>query len=145
MRGQLASGRRREIYHFRDEQGLEVDFVVPGRRGTVALVEGKAGRPVTPAMAAPLTRLGEACKASAGRKSPTPRGAAHRLQIVGGAVHRASPHGPFRNHTASIAGPTVSIRTQLRAILELPDGPGPARRKDDVVEARWGDGVLSQR
>jgi predicted AAA+ superfamily ATPase len=67
VKGQLAAGRRREIYHFRDEQGLEVDFVVPGRRGTVTLVECKAGRTVTPAMAAPLTRLGEAWQASTGR------------------------------------------------------------------------------
>jgi hypothetical protein len=68
VKEQLATGRRREIYHFREEQGLEVDFVVPGRRGTVTLVECEAGRTVTPTMAAPLTRLGEAWKASTGRR-----------------------------------------------------------------------------
>ena len=35
----MNDGRRRELYHFRDEQGLEVDFVAPGRSGAVALVE----------------------------------------------------------------------------------------------------------
>lgn len=45
--------------HF-DEQGLEVDFLVPGRDGAVTLVECKAGRTVTPAMAAPMQRLAAA-------------------------------------------------------------------------------------
>jgi len=57
VKRQIHAGGRREIYHFRDEQGLEVDFVVPGRGGSVRLVECKAGRTVTPAMAAPLQRL----------------------------------------------------------------------------------------
>jgi uncharacterized protein len=51
---------RRELYHFRDEQGLEVDFVVPGRGGSLALVECKAVRTVMPAMAAPMRRLCDA-------------------------------------------------------------------------------------
>ena len=57
---QANAGRRRELYHFRDEQGLEVDFVVPGRAGTLALLECKAGRTVTPSMAGPMRRLAEA-------------------------------------------------------------------------------------
>ena len=60
VKRQIHAGGRREIYHFRDEQGLEVDFVVPGRGGKVSLVECKAGRTVMPAMAAPLRRLAEA-------------------------------------------------------------------------------------
>jgi predicted AAA+ superfamily ATPase len=59
-KGQVNAGRRRELYYFRDEQGLEVDFLMPRRGGAVALVECKAGRTVTPAMAAPMQRLGEA-------------------------------------------------------------------------------------
>jgi hypothetical protein len=39
-----------------------VDFLVPQRAGEVALVECKAGRTVTPAMAAPMQRLAEALK-----------------------------------------------------------------------------------
>lgn len=62
VKAQVNSGRRRELYYFRDEQGLEVDFLVPGRSGLVSLVECKAGRTVTPAMAAPMQRLAEALK-----------------------------------------------------------------------------------
>lgn len=62
---QMNAGERRQIYHFRDEQGLEVDFVVPGRAGAVQLIECKARGTVTPAMATPLLRL---AKAFAGRK-----------------------------------------------------------------------------
>jgi hypothetical protein len=61
-KSQVNAGRRRELYYFRDEQGLEVDFLVPGRRGSVALVECKAGRTVTPSMAAPMQRLADAMK-----------------------------------------------------------------------------------
>ena len=60
VKAQVNDGRRRELYHFRDEQGLEVDFVVPGRSGSVALVECKATRTVTPAMAAPMQHLRQA-------------------------------------------------------------------------------------
>jgi len=61
-KAQLNSGQRRELFWFRDQQGLEVDFVVPGRGGAVALLECKAARTVTPAMAAPMQRLAEAMK-----------------------------------------------------------------------------------
>lgn len=58
-KAQLNAGRRRELYHFRDEQGLEVDFLVPGPGGSLQLVECKASRTVTPAMAGPMRRLAE--------------------------------------------------------------------------------------
>lgn len=57
VKAQVNGGGRREIYHFRDEQGLEVDFVVPRRGGSLALVECKDTRTVRPAMAAPMLRL----------------------------------------------------------------------------------------
>lgn len=63
-KAQVNAGRRRELYHFRDEQGLEVDFVVPGRAGGLRLVECKTSMTVAPAMAAPMQRLA----AAAGRK-----------------------------------------------------------------------------
>ena len=62
VKAQVNAGRRREIYHFRDEQGLEVDFVTPGPGGALTLVECKAGRTVTPAMAAPMQRLRDAIR-----------------------------------------------------------------------------------
>lgn len=57
VKGQTNAGRRREIHHFRDEQGLEVDFLVPGRAGAVQLIECKAGRTVGPSDATALLRL----------------------------------------------------------------------------------------
>lgn len=54
---QLGAGRRREIYFFRDEQGLEVDFVVPVPGGRLLLAEARATRTVSPAMAVPMQRL----------------------------------------------------------------------------------------
>jgi predicted AAA+ superfamily ATPase len=62
VKAQINSGRRRELYYFRDEQGLEVDFLVPGKSGAVALVECKTSRTVTPAMAVSMQRLGDAIK-----------------------------------------------------------------------------------
>jgi len=62
VKAQVNSGRRREIYYYRDQQGLEVDFLVPRANGGVALVECKATRSVAPAMAAPMQRLAGALK-----------------------------------------------------------------------------------
>ena len=60
FKAQANSGMRRELYHFRDQQGMEVDFVMPRRGGTITLVECKAGRTVTPTMTAALLQLGAA-------------------------------------------------------------------------------------
>ena len=65
IKAQLGVGRRRELYHFRDQQGLEVDFVVPGANGSVTLVEAKASRTPVPAMAAGLSRLADAWRGHA--------------------------------------------------------------------------------
>jgi uncharacterized protein len=62
VKHQIHSGGRREIYGFRDEQGLEVDFIVPDRNGAIQLVECKAGRTVTPPMAVPLQKVAAALK-----------------------------------------------------------------------------------
>jgi predicted AAA+ superfamily ATPase len=61
-KAQSGTGKRPEIYYFRDEQGLEVDFLVPGPSGTVSLVECKAARTVTPFDAVPMQRLAEALR-----------------------------------------------------------------------------------
>lgn len=62
VKAQVNTGGRRELYHFRDEQGLEVDFMIPGRGGLLRLVECKATRTVTPAMAMPMQRLRDSAK-----------------------------------------------------------------------------------
>lgn len=60
VKSQVNSGRRREIYHFRDQQGLEVDFVVPGGDRRLTLIEAKASRAISPQTAEPLLRLARA-------------------------------------------------------------------------------------
>ncbi|HEV3003902.1 MAG TPA: DUF4143 domain-containing protein, partial [Pirellulales bacterium] len=90
VKAQVNAGRRRELYYFRDEQGLEVDFVLPGRGSSLTLVECKAGKTVMPAMAAPMLRLAEAVK----RKRP--KGTNVDMFLVdqsrtGGRTHAVAP------------------------------------------------------
>lgn len=59
IKRQINAGGQRELYHFRDEQGLEVDFVLPGPNGKLRLVEVKASRTPAPAMARSLQSLGK--------------------------------------------------------------------------------------
>ena len=65
VKRQVNGGRRRELYYFRDQQGLEVDFVVPVRGRKLLLLEAKASRTVKPEMAESLARLSDAVR---GRK-----------------------------------------------------------------------------
>lgn len=67
VKRQVHSGRRRQLYYFRDREGLEVDFVVPGPSASVTLVEAKAGRTITPHLAASMQRLAAAWKKSTRR------------------------------------------------------------------------------
>lgn len=91
VKRQVNAGRRREIYYFRDQQGLEVDFVVPMRGGRLLLLEAKASRTVKPEAADALVRL-----AAAGRK--------HRFESV--VVHRGVGAG----------SPTTVLRPGVRAL-----------------------------
>jgi predicted AAA+ superfamily ATPase len=54
---QLNRGRARQLYYFRDQQGLEVDFVVPAGHRRLLLVEAKASRTAVPQMGVALDRL----------------------------------------------------------------------------------------
>jgi predicted AAA+ superfamily ATPase len=60
LKSQVNRGERKELYFFRDQQGLEVDFLVPRPNAGLWLVEAKATRTVRPATAAPLLSLGRA-------------------------------------------------------------------------------------
>jgi hypothetical protein len=91
VKAQLNAGRRRELYHFRDEQGLEVDFLVPGRAGTVDLVECKAGRTVTPSMAAPMLRLATALRAGRGQATETKMSLVHQSPLAGAPTTAVAP------------------------------------------------------
>jgi predicted AAA+ superfamily ATPase len=57
LKSQVNRGGRKELYYFRDQQGLEVDFLLPRPNAGLWLIECKAGKTVRPAMAAPLLAL----------------------------------------------------------------------------------------
>lgn len=95
VKAQVNAGGRRELYYFRDQQGLEVDFVVPGQNASVTLIEAKASRTVTPDMAGPMQRL-----AAAWAKRTDKRGGIRRLLV----------HRPARTGTTSRAiAPGVQV------------------------------------
>jgi len=73
LKAQVNSGRRGELYYFRDQQGLEVDFVLPVGGGTIRLVEVKATHTPTLALAAPMQRVAQAMlKSRCGQVSVQP-------------------------------------------------------------------------
>ena len=60
IKHQANNGKRKELYYFRDQQGLEVDFVIPQGAGALLLAEAKATKTPKPSMAQPLSRLAKA-------------------------------------------------------------------------------------
>src|SRR5580704_11203718 len=88
---QANQGARKELYYFRDQQGLEVDFLIPRPNAGLWLIECKAGKTVRSSMAAPLLSLRRAL----GKRSK-------RLIIV----HRKSHSAPA----------TVAIASGVEAI-----------------------------
>jgi predicted AAA+ superfamily ATPase len=62
VKRQVNAGKRKELYYFRDQQGLEVDFLWPRGNQRLTLIEVKASRTVTPESAAPLARLAAAIR-----------------------------------------------------------------------------------
>jgi predicted AAA+ superfamily ATPase len=57
LKSQVNRGERKELYFFRDQQGLEVDFLIPRPNAALWPVEAKASKTVRPAMVAPLLSL----------------------------------------------------------------------------------------
>jgi predicted AAA+ superfamily ATPase len=57
---QINSGKLKQLYYFRDQQGLEVDFLVPEGNQRLMLLEAKASRTAMPEMAESLHRLSNA-------------------------------------------------------------------------------------
>lgn len=92
IKNQLNKGRAKELYFFRDEQGLEVDFLLPQGKGQIMLIEVKATRTVQPGMAKPIQRLSSAVK----EKS---------MQAV--LVHQKPKHGPKTN----VLAPNIKAMT----------------------------------
>lgn len=57
LKSQANRGERKELYFFRDQQGLEVDFLLPRPNAGLWPIEAKASKTVRPAMAGPLLSL----------------------------------------------------------------------------------------
>jgi predicted AAA+ superfamily ATPase len=62
LKSQINRGHRKELYCFRDRQGLEVDFLVPQPNARFWAVEAKASRTIQSAMANPLLALKRAAQ-----------------------------------------------------------------------------------
>ena len=60
LKSQINRGQRKELYCFRDQQGLEVDFIVPQPNAKFWIVEAKASRTIQSVMANPLLALKKA-------------------------------------------------------------------------------------
>lgn len=56
-KSQVNAGRPIRIYYFRDQQGLEIDFLIPVGSGRVVMAEAKVTKTPTPDMARALTSL----------------------------------------------------------------------------------------
>jgi predicted AAA+ superfamily ATPase len=79
LKSQINQGRRKELYHFRDQQGLEVDFLFPDGHGALWMVECKASKTVQPLMAAPMAAL----RKSMGDRAPGRMSVVHRAPSSG--------------------------------------------------------------
>ena len=62
IKSQINRGGRKELYFFRDHQGLEIDFLFPSRKNTLWMIECKASKTVHPRMAAPMLSLKKALR-----------------------------------------------------------------------------------
>ena len=105
VKAQLNAGRRRELYYFRDQQGLEVDFVVPDKGGRLRLIEAKASRTVTPEMARSMERLAAAAKVQ-GKSRVAEIVVVHRPPKAGTPSRALAPGVqalPWRAFTAALA------------------------------------------
>jgi len=90
-KAQINAGGRRELYYFRDQQGLEVDFLIPRRGGAIVLIECKASRTVTPQMAASLRQLGAAMKRKRGSKIMMEMLLVHQAPKAGTSTQTVAP------------------------------------------------------
>lgn len=68
LKSQINRGQRKELYYFRDQQGLEIDFLIPRSNARFWLVEAKASKTVQPSMAAPMLSLSHLAQNRATRR-----------------------------------------------------------------------------
>ena len=67
LKSEINAGGRKELYYFRDRQGLEVDFLLPRTNRELWLIECKTSRTVQPRMAGPMLSLRNAMPKPPGR------------------------------------------------------------------------------
>lgn len=82
LKSQANQGMRKELYYFRDQQGLEVDFLVPRPNSSLWLIEAKARKTVQPSMANPLLALRRALLKRSGRLIIVHRKSRSQLQTA---------------------------------------------------------------
>jgi hypothetical protein len=68
LKSQINRGQRKELYYFRDQQGLEIDFLIPRSNARFWLVEAKASKTVHPPMAASMLSLSHSAQDRAARR-----------------------------------------------------------------------------
>ena len=110
VKQQVNAGRRQELYWFRDQQGLEVDFVYPETAERLVLVEAKATRTPRPEHALPIARL---------RSAMGPRRAVRGL-----VVHRGTETEP-----ALAPGAAAVPLNELRVVAQGRGSRAPGRPK----------------
>jgi predicted AAA+ superfamily ATPase len=91
VKAQVFAGKRKELWFFRDQQGLEVDFLFPCPGGRLCLAEAKATRTPTPAMAGGLLRLAGSMGKRAARRAVRDLYVVHRPSRTGPATTALAP------------------------------------------------------
>ena len=110
LKSQINAGRRKEVYHFRDRPGLEVDFLFPDGHGVLRMVECKVSKTVRPEMASRMLTLRRAMAADA----------AVRMTVV----HRRSPSAPpFSTLTPGVDA--LTTETFVEQLYERPRNQRP--------------------
>jgi len=119
VKSQLNRGARKELYYFRDQQGLEVDFLFPNDRGKLWMVECKASKTPLPTMTKPLVSLREAI----GDRAST------RLTLV----HRAST----TSRPSRVLAPGIeALEIKAFSIALNPPQPAKPRASSPATAAR---------
>lgn len=105
VKHQVNNGRLKEIYYFRDQQGLEVDFLVPTGNAALLVMEAKAVRTLKPDMGVPLERLARTVS---------------RYKVQKSVVYLAPPPGQGETEFSSLAPGVKAVPvSKIGAYLRL--------------------------
>lgn len=114
VKSQVNAGQRREIYYFRDQTGLEVDFVIPQPGGRIRFLEVKASRTVTPDMTVPMRRLAEAWALHAPSRGVAEMFLLHEYSPTAPRTHAVAPGVKAMPWTEYFAAPAALPRRARR-------------------------------